>query len=66
MKKTKLLVSVLLCAAMLATTACGGSKLPTEPASTPTPVAETKNDPKNEMDLPYHKENSVFQSDPCF
>jgi putative aldouronate transport system substrate-binding protein len=49
MKKTKLLVSVLLCAAMLATTACGGSKLPTEPAATPTPVAETKNDPKNDQ-----------------
>ncbi len=43
MKKTKLFVSMLLCATMLATTACGGSKLPTETAATPTPAASSNN-----------------------
>ncbi len=41
MKKSKLLLSVLLCASMLATTACGKNKLPEGPSATPTTAAQT-------------------------
>ncbi len=44
MKKSKLLVSLLLSVAMLATTACGGNKLPEGPAGTPTPSNQSSTD----------------------